>query len=144
MAGQVISLNISQKKGQKKTPVGSFELVEGKGVAGDAHFGSERQVSFLPLESVQKMQAEGLKVKSGSFAENITVEGIDFKEVVCIGSRLKLGEAVVEITDIGKNCHAPCAIYRQAGYCVMPEDGVFAKIIKGGKVKQGDSCVILK
>lgn len=134
---RVVSLNISAKKGQKKKPVNSIMLVEGKGVEADAHFDSERQVSLLPAESIEKMRQDGLKVSPGSFAENITTKGLNIKDLP-VGAHLQAGGALVEITQIGKDCHTPCAIYKKAGYCIMPEDGVFAKVLKSGRVKVGD------
>jgi MOSC domain-containing protein YiiM len=138
---KVVSLNISQKKGQKKKPVETLTLIQGKGVEGDAHFASARQISLLSVENIQKMQQDGLKVGAGSFAENITTEGFDLK-TFAIGTKLKIGQAEIEITEIGKDCHSPCAIYKQAGYCVMPEEGIFAKVLKSGQIKVGDLLTV--
>lgn len=139
---KVVSLNISAKKGQKKQPVDSIYLVKDKGVEADAHYDSERQVSLLPYESIKKMKNEGLNVGAGSFAENITTKGLNLSDLQ-IGTRLKLGNSLVEITEIGKDCHTPCAIYKQAGYCVMPEDGIFAKVLRGGIIRNGEKIEVL-
>jgi len=122
--------------------VGSALLKEDSGIEGDAHAGTpKRQVSLLAIESVEKMRAKGLKVSPGDFAENITTEGIDLLGLK-IGERLSLGSgAILEISQIGKECHTRCNIYYQAGDCVMPKEGIFAKVIKGGTVKTGDEII---
>ncbi|HDZ86145.1 MAG TPA: MOSC domain-containing protein [Actinobacteria bacterium] len=142
-SGEIVSLNISKKKGEKKKPVSSLTLIKEKGVKSDAHFSSERQLSLLPLESVRRMKNAGLEVGPGSFAENITMVGIE-PSLLKIGQRLKIGPVIVEVTHIGKDCHKPCAIYKEAGYCVMPTDGVFAKILSSGEVKNGDTIEAIK
>lgn len=141
---KIIAVSISDKKGVPKKNIPEGTLVEEFGLAGDAHGGHwHRQLSLLALESIRKMQDMGLKVHPGSFAENITTEGISLPELP-IGTRLRLGpEALVEITQIGKVCHDKCAIYRLAGDCVMPKEGIFARILKGGLVKAGDQIEIL-
>jgi len=129
---------ISENKGERKTPVGAVELRENHGVVGDAHAGDwHRQVSLLAEESIDKMRALGLDVTAGDFAENITTTGIELVTLP-IGSRLQIGETLLEVTQIGKECHTRCAIFYQAGDCVMPKEGIFAKVITGGTVKQGD------
>ncbi len=143
MAGKVIAVNISKGKGERKTPVASVELRENHGIVGDGHAGEwHRQVSLLALESIAKMQRLGLDVDSGDFAENITTEGIDLPALP-IGTRLTLGEAVLEVTQIGKECHTRCAIYYQAGDCVMPKEGIFAKVVRGGVVFPQDAVEVL-
>ena len=142
-SGEIVSLNISKKKGEKKKPVSSLTLIKEKGVKSDAHFSSERQLSLLPFESVRRMKNAGLEVGPGSFAENITMVGIE-PSLLKIGQRLKIGPVIVEVTHIGKDCHKPCAIYKEAGYCVMPTDGVFAKILSSGEVKNGDTIEAIK
>ena len=133
----VIAVCISEKKGERKTPVESVELRENHGIAGDAHAGDwHRQVSLLASESIDKMRALGLDVDSGDFAENITTAGIDLPSLP-VGSRLRVGPALLEVTQIGKECHTRCAIYHQAGDCVMPKEGIFARVITGGVVKPG-------
>ncbi|MFA5800342.1 MAG: molybdenum cofactor synthesis domain-containing protein [Candidatus Peribacteraceae bacterium] len=136
----IVSINISARKGEKKRPVPSVELREKMGIVGDAHAGfAHRQVSLLAMESIEKMRAKGLAVGPGDFAENITTEGIDLISLP-VGARLCLGPDVeVEITQIGKECHSRCEIYRQAGDCVMPREGVFARVLRGGMLRAGDS-----
>ena len=140
--GKIIAISVSDKKGVRKTNVGSALLKEDFGIVGDAHAGTpKRQVSLLAIESVEKMRAKGLKVNPGDFAENITTEGIDLLGLK-IGERLSLGSgAILEISQIGKECHTRCNIYYQAGDCVMPKEGIFAKVIKGGTVKTGDEIL---
>jgi MOSC domain-containing protein YiiM len=136
---QIVSINVSQHKGEKKTPVPTAELRENVGIAGDAHAdGGDRSVSLLAMESIERMQSAGHGVSPGAFAENITTRGIDLMRLP-IGTRLALGStAVVEITRIGKTCHSRCAIYEQAGDCVMPREGVFARVIRSGTLSVGD------
>ncbi len=134
---KVVAVCISKEKGERKTPVALVELVAGHGIKGDAHAGEwHRQVSLLATESIDKMRSKGLAVEAGDFAENITTSGIDLTSLP-LGTRLGIGAAVVEITQIGKECHAPCAIYHQAGECVMPKEGVFARVIQGGCIESG-------
>jgi cyclic pyranopterin phosphate synthase len=137
--GKIISINISTRKGEKKTSVQSAVLKENHGIVGDAHAGDwHRQVSLLAAESVDKMRGRGIELHPGDFAENLTIEGIDLKGLK-IGQRLKIGsEAILEITQIGKECHNGCAIKQQVGDCVMPREGVFAKVVVGGEIKTGD------
>jgi cyclic pyranopterin phosphate synthase len=137
--GRIISINISTQKGQKKHQIDSAILKEKHGIVGDAHAGDwHRQVSLLAQESVDKMRGKGVELQPGDFAENLTVEGIDLKNLK-IGQRLKIGsEAILEITQIGKECHNGCAIKQQVGDCVMPREGVFAKVVKGGEINTGD------
>jgi MOSC domain-containing protein YiiM len=140
MNGKVVSLNISDKKGQRKKPVDEVNIIENTGIEGDAHASSEwhRQVSLLAVESIRKMKDLGLDVKEGDFAENITTDGIDLVSLP-VGTRMKIGADVIgEVSQIGKECHNRCAIYDQAGDCVMPKEGIFIKVLKGGKVKPGD------
>jgi len=139
MTGKVAAINTSDKKGMRKKTVKEAIIKTDYGIEGDAHASSEwhRQVSLLALESIKKMQALGLKVKPGDFAENITTEGINLPELP-IGTRMTIGEVEAEVSQIGKECHTRCAIYYQAGDCVMPKEGIFVKVIKGGKIKEGD------
>src|ERR1700690_1275522 len=140
MKGKVVSINISDKKGERKTPVQEAVIKEDFGIEGDAHASSEwhRQGSLLAIESVRKMQEMGLDVKPGDFAENITTEGLDLLALP-IGTRLKIGKDVIgEVSQIGKVCHTRCAIYEQAGDCVMPKEGIFIRILKSGVTKVGD------
>src|SRR5512133_24882 len=140
---QVVATCISEKKGERKTPVASVELRENHGIVGDAHAGEwHRQVSLLAQESIDKMRKLGLDVDAGDFAENITTSGIELVSLP-IGSRLQIGQALLEVTQIGKECHTRCAIYYQAGDCVMPKEGIFAKVISGGTVRPGDEVQVL-
>jgi len=138
MTPTVVAVCISEAKGQRKTPVAAVELRENHGIVGDGHAGVwHRQVSLLATESIAKMRALGLDVDSGDFAENITTSGIDLVALP-VGSRLTVGDAVIEVTQIGKECHTRCAIFYQAGDCVMPKEGIFAKVLKGGTLAGGD------
>lgn len=136
---KIVAVSISDRKGIPKTNIEEGLLIEDFGLAGDAHGGPwHRQVSLLARESIQKMKDLGLNVHPGSFAENITTEGLNLPALP-IGTRLRLGrEALVEVTQIGKICHDRCAIYRLAGDCVMPKEGIFVRILKGGSIKPGD------
>jgi MOSC domain-containing protein YiiM len=139
----VLAVCISENKGERKKPVESVELRENHGIVGDAHAGDwHRQVSLLAQESIDKMRALGLDVNAGDFAENITTTGIDLVSLP-IGSRLQIGDTLLEVTQIGKECHTRCAIFYQAGDCVMPKEGIFVKVISGGVVKPGDEIITL-
>jgi molybdopterin adenylyltransferase len=141
---KVVSVNVSENKGTVKTPVKEFEL-NNRGVLGDAHSGAwHRQVSLLGVESFKKFEAEAKRpIQYGEFAENITTEGLILYETAPF-DQLKIGEAVLEITQIGKKCHGPnCAIYQEVGDCVMPKEGIFARVVTGGKVKEGDKIVYM-
>ena len=143
--GRVLAVNISEEKGTKKTNIGSCTLLKDFGLEGDAHGGPwHRQVSLLANESVEKMKAKGLNVGFGDFAENITTEGIDLVSLP-IGTEIRIGNSIVlRVTQIGKECHERCAIYYQAGDCVMPKEGIFAEVISEGEVKIGDEIIIEK
>jgi MOSC domain-containing protein YiiM len=140
---EVVATCISAQKGERKKPVASVELRPGHGIVNDAHAGEwHRQVSLLASESIAKMQALGLAVTAGDFAENITTSGIELV-VLPVGARLQVGAALLEVTQIGKECHTRCAIYHQAGDCVMPKEGIFARVITGGVVRPGDGIELL-
>lgn len=141
--GKVISVNTSDKKGVVKTPVAEVLLRAGQGIEGDAHAGDwHRQVSLLGIESFEKMRAMGIELEPGKFAENITTEGIVLYELP-VGTRLQIGETLHEVTQIGKQCHSGCEIKSLVGDCVMPREGIFTKVLEGGKVRPGDSIEIL-
>jgi MOSC domain-containing protein YiiM len=145
MKAKVLSINISDKKGIRKKPVETVEIIENHGIEGDAHASGEwhRQVSLLAMESISKMTDMGLKVGPGDCAENITTEGIDLLSLP-IGIIIKIGNDVKgEVSQIGKVCHTRCAIYHQAGDCVMPKEGIFIKVISGGSVRTGDPLEVL-
>jgi MOSC domain-containing protein YiiM len=129
------------RKGEPKHPAASITLVADHGVAGDAHAGSARQVSLLATESLDKLRAKGLAVGPGDLAENITTAGIELCALP-VGTVLKVGGAVLEVTQIGKECHAPCAIARRAGECVMPTEGIFARVTAGGEVRAGQGIEV--
>ncbi len=136
---RIVSIAVSKRKGTRKTLVDEAVLIEGHGLEGDAHAGSwHRQVSFLASESISRARESGLDVDLGDFAENIATEGIDWLRIP-VGARFRLGDlAEVEITQIGKECHKKCAIYYQAGDCIMPREGVFARVVKQGTIRPGD------
>ncbi|ODS35254.1 MAG: molybdenum cofactor sulfurase [Candidatus Altiarchaeales archaeon WOR_SM1_86-2] len=141
---KVLSLNISTKRGVRKTPVESCGVVENSGIEGDAHSGPwHRQVSLLGVESIEKARSWGLNVNPGDFAENITTESIDLTSLP-IGSRIEAGDVLLEVTQIGKTCHDKCDIYKQVGKCVMPKEGIFTKVLKGGALKKGGEIHIKK
>jgi len=141
---KIVSIAVSAKKGTRKTQVETAELCVNHGVLGDGHAGTwERQVSFLAAERIEECKARGLNVTFGDFAENVATEGIDWK-IIPLGSRFRLGDhAIVEITKIGKECHKKCAIYYQAGDCIMPREGVFARVLQGGTIRCGDQITPL-
>ncbi|MBI4051991.1 MAG: MOSC domain-containing protein [Elusimicrobia bacterium] len=141
----VLAVCISPKKGIRKKNVGQAKFLENFGMEQDAHAGNwHRQVSLLAWESIEKMRAKGLNVNVGSFAENLTTQGIDLVSLP-IGARLQVGsDVVLEVTQIGKECHTRCAIYYLAGDCVMPKEGIFARVIQEGVVKTGDEIAVLE
>jgi len=143
--GRIVAVSVSLKKGVKKTNILLGNLIENHGLEKDAHAGDwHRQVSLLAIESIVKIQKKGLDVRPGDFAENITTEGITLYELP-VGTRMKLGkEALVEVTQIGKECHDRCAIYKQVGDCVMPREGIFVKVLKGGAIGAADGIQIFK
>lgn len=143
MSDQVVAVCISAQKGERKKPVESVELRENHGIVGDAHAGDwHRQVSLLAMESIEKMRGMGLGVTSGDFAENITTHGIDLPALP-VGTRLIVGDTLLEVTQIGKECHTRCAIFHQAGDCVMPKEGIFATVLRGGSVRAGDGITVV-
>ncbi len=144
ISGKVVAINISAKKGTRKKNIGRSCLLPAHGLRDDAHAGDwHRQVSLLALESIEKMVRLGLKVGPGDFAENITTRGIDLLTLP-IGTRLRIGSnSLIEVTQIGKVCHTRCAIYYQAGDCVMPKEGIFAKVLTGGEIQVGDEIHVL-
>ena len=139
MKSEVIAVCLSEKKGIQKHEVPEIELVFGQGIAGDAHAGNwHRQVSLLSLEKIEAFRLRGADVDFGAFGENLVVEGFDLKALP-IGTRFRIGEAVLELTQIGKECHDHCPIYESVGDCIMPREGVFTRVITGGIVKPGDT-----
>jgi len=139
----VVAVCVSEKKGTIKKPVQSITLRVGHGAETDAHAGDwHRQVSLLGVESVDKLRVKFPDLPPGVFAENILTEGITLY-ILPIGTRLRVGETLLEITQIGKECHADCEIRQKTGDCVMPREGVFAVVINGGEVKAGDDVTIV-
>jgi MOSC domain-containing protein YiiM len=143
-SGKIIAVCTSKRKGTPKCDIESGVLEENLGLSGDAHAGNwHRQVSLLSIEQIRTMKALGLDVRPGSFAENLTTEGFDLDSVK-VGDRLRVGDsAILEVTQIGKECHTRCAIYHKVGECIMPEKGVFAIVVKAGTVRCGDSVDFL-
>ncbi|MFC2078802.1 MOSC domain-containing protein [Candidatus Bipolaricaulota bacterium] len=141
--GKVVAVSISEAKGMPKTPISTGKLVKEWGLDGDAHAGKwHRQVSLLAMESIDKMLAMGADVAPGSFAENITTSGIDLVSLP-IGTQMRIGVALVEVTQIGKVCHDRCAIYEQVGDCIMPREGIFVRVLEPGEVSAGDPIIVL-
>jgi len=145
MSGKIIAVCLSNKKGVVKKEVVSGIFIEDYGLQCDAHAGKwHRQVSLLGIESIDKMKTKGIDIKFGDFAENLTTEGIILAKLP-LGTRLKIGEnALLEVTQIGKKCHHDCEIKKKIGDCVMPREGIFTRVLKGGKVNAGDSIEVLK
>jgi MOSC domain-containing protein YiiM len=136
--GKVRAVCISAEKGMPKYNIGEGELLAGQGLKGDAHAGAgERQVSLLSWQKIEEFQNKGADVAEGAFGENLIVEGIDLSSL-SIGTRLSCGSAALEITQIGKECKHRCKIFDRMGDCIMPREGVFAKVIQGGSIKAGD------
>lgn len=141
--GCIKAICISERRGTEKKPISSAELIENFGICGDAHAGNwHRQLSLLSYEAIEAFKADGADVHDGSFGENIIVEGIDWDKL-SPGVRLSCADAVLEITQIGKECHSHCEIFKKMGVCIMPKKGVFAKVIKGGIIHSGDKIDII-
>ena len=145
MKARVISVNVSDNKGEKKHNVERCLLREGYGLETDAHAGPwHRQVSLLAAESIEKIRQMGLDVKPGDFAENVTTQGVELPALP-LGTRLLIGgKVLMRVTQIGKECHERCAIFYQVGDCVMPREGIFTEVLTGGEVKVGDEIEVLE
>lgn len=142
--GKIIAICISEKRGTEKKNIGECNIIEGFGLENDAHGGNwHRQVSLLSYDRVLEFNDKGGAVEDGSFGENILVEGIDFKTLP-IGTSFKCNDVILELTQVGKECHAHCEIYKRVGDCIMPREGVFAKVVHGGKIKIGDELICSK
>ncbi len=138
MTGKVIAVCTSPEKGTQKKNVGQALFVEDFGIQGDAHAGKwHRQVSLLSYDKIREFRERGAEVEDGAFGENLVVEGIDFRTLP-VGTRLQCGEVVLEMTQIGKECHHGCQIFQKMGECIMPREGVFARVVHGGVIKMGD------
>ncbi|MDP8265009.1 MAG: MOSC domain-containing protein [Candidatus Aceula lacicola] len=137
--GCVIALCLSEKKHVVKSSIDKVFFKKDFGIVGDAHAGSgARQVSLLSKDSIEKMIKSGVDLIDGAFGENMVVDGLDFKKI-SIGTHLLIGKTVIlEVVQIGKECHSPCSIYHSAGYCIMPEEGIFAKVLESGEAKVSD------
>ena len=142
--GKVVAVCISEKKGTQKTQVPSVKLIPEWGIEGDAHAGKwHRQVSLLALEKIEAFREKGADVDFGAFGENIIVEGFDLRSLP-VGTRFRIGDALLELTQIGKECHSHCAIYHQVGDCIMPREGVFTVVLEGGEVQAGDEIELIE
>lgn len=139
--GKLIAICTSEKKGTQKQQVETAVLRENYGIEGDAHAGNwHRQVSLLGLEKIEAFRERGAEVAFGAFGENLVIEGFDFRNLP-VGTRFRIGDVLLEMTQIGKECHTHCAIYHMVGDCIMPREGVFAKVVRGGEIKVGDEVV---
>lgn len=142
--GKVIAVCISEKKGTQKKNVHTANFIEDFGIENDAHAGKwHRQVSLLSWERIEEFRARGAKVEDGAFGENLIVSGFDFKTLP-IGTKFKCNDVILELTQIGKECHHGCAIYQAMGDCIMPREGVFTKVLHGGVISEGDDFEIVK
>jgi MOSC domain-containing protein YiiM len=139
MKGKIIAVCSAPKKGMIKHEIDEGLLIEGKGLEGDAHLGfMHRQVSLIAMEDIRTMMDKLPSLVPGSFAENLTTEGFDLSKLK-IGDMLKVGETLLRVSQIGKECHTKCEVFKQTGDCIMPKKGIFVEVIKGGKVKKGDT-----
>jgi MOSC domain-containing protein YiiM len=142
--GKVLAVCISEKKGTEKINVGSARFIEDWGIENDSHAGKwHRQVSLLSHEKIEAFRARGAEVADGAFGENLVVEGFDFRTLP-VGTKFKCNDVVLELTQIGKECHSGCAIYQKMGECIMPREGVFTRVLHGGTISVGDTMEILK
>ena len=141
--GKIMAVNISEKKGTQKKSIHSARLIEDFGIEKDAHAGKwHRQVSLLSYEKIEEFRVRGADVEDGAFGENLVVSDIDFKTLP-IGTKFVCNDVVLELTQIGKQCHSGCAIYKVMGDCIMPREGVFTRVLHGGIIREGDELVIL-
>ena len=142
--GKILALCISEKIGTLKTEINEANFIEDFGIENDAHAGKwHRQVSLLEFNKIDEFRKKGANVDFGAFGENIVLEGIEL-HTLPIGQLIKIGDVLLEVTQIGKKCHDKCQIYYQVGECIMPKNGIFTKVLKGGKVKVGDECSLVK
>lgn len=141
--GKIMAVCISEKRGTQKKNIEKVRLIENFGLEGDAHGGNwHRQVSLLSYEKVRAFEEKGISVEDGAFGENLLVEGFDFK-ILPVGTRFRCGEVLLEMTQIGKECHNHCEIYQAVGDCIMPREGVFARVLRGGEIQIGDELEIV-
>lgn len=143
--GKIVAVCLSEEKGVQKRDVGTVELIKEHGIKGDAHAGKwHRQVSLLSYEKVEEFKKKGVNVDKGAFGENLLVQGIDLAKLP-IGTKLKINEDIeLEVTQIGKKCHSGCAIYKAVGDCIMPREGIFTRVLKGGIAKVGDIIEVIE
>ena len=142
--GKVIAVCISEKKGTQKHPVQEAEFIEDWGIKDDAHAGKwHRQVSLLSYDKIEAFRAQGAEVEDGAFGENLVVQGIDFATLP-IGTKFVCNDVVLELTQIGKECHSGCAIFKKMGECIMPKQGVFTRVLHGGTIRPGDELTIME
>lgn len=142
--GKVVAVCTSPAKGTQKTNVREAVFIKDFGIEGDAHAGRwHRQVSLLSHDRIEQFRARGAKVEDGAFGENLVVEGIDFRALP-VGTRLQCGAVVLEMTQIGKECHHGCEIFQKMGDCIMPREGVFARVIHGGRIRVGDVMQVIE
>jgi TatD DNase family protein len=140
--GKIMAVNISEKKGTQKINVHTAKVLEDFGIEKDAHAGKwHRQVSLLSYEKIEEFKAKGAPVEDGAFGENLIVQGIDLKHLP-IGTHLRCNEVVLEVTQIGKQCHSGCEIYKIMGDCIMPREGIFTKVLHGGVLAEGDEITV--
>ncbi|SCH74364.1 MOSC domain-containing protein [Romboutsia sp. 1001713B170207_170306_H8] len=141
--GEILAICISEKKGTLKNEINEANFIEDFGIENDAHAGKwHRQVSLLAFEKIDAFRKKGANVDFGAFGENLVVEGIELEKLP-IGQKIQIGEVLLEVTQIGKKCHDKCQIYYQVGECIMPRNGIFTKILSGGRVKVGDKCELV-
>ena len=142
--GKVLAVCISEKKGTEKKNVGSAKFIEDWGIENDSHAGKwHRQVSLLSHEKIEAFRARGAEVIDGAFGENLVVEGYDFRSLP-VGTKFRCNDVVLELTQIGKECHSGCAIFQKMGECIMPREGVFTRVLHGGVISVGDELTILE
>lgn len=141
--GKIIGICISEKRGTQKKEIGEADVVKGWGIEGDAHGGNwHRQISLLSYEKIEEFRAKGAEIGLGAFGENLIIEGYDFRSLP-VGTRFRIGDVVLELTQIGKECHSHCEIYKKMGDCIMPREGVFTEVVTGGHIKNGDEVEML-
>nr|WP_314463682.1 molybdenum cofactor synthesis domain-containing protein [uncultured Clostridium sp.] len=142
--GKIVAVCISEKKGTQKINVHSAEFIKEYGIKGDAHAGKwHRQVSLLSNDKIEAFKNRGAEVAEGAFGENLIVDGIDFRSLP-VGTRFQCNDVLLELTQIGKECHTGCEIYHKMGDCIMPREGVFARVLSGGIIREGDDMAVLK
>lgn len=142
--GKIIAICISEKRGTQKKRIPEAEFVEDWGIKGDAHAGKwHRQVSLLSHDKIEAFRARGAEVADGAFGENLVVEGFDFARMA-VGTRFRCNDVILELTQIGKECHNGCEIFKKMGDCIMPREGVFTRVLHGGIVREGDELVVLE